>query len=76
LFLVTTKLKKKKITKFKPKKQVLLKSKESSKPVLLKREKELPINTPINRLKRIMKLIGLDFPKKLASIVSFVIFAT
>jgi hypothetical protein len=29
----------------------------------------------INSIKRIMKLIGLDFPKKLASIVSFVIFA-
>jgi hypothetical protein len=55
---------------------VLLNSKESSKSAVLKREKEVLINTPKNRLKRIMKLIGLDFPKKLASIVSFVIFAT
>jgi hypothetical protein len=55
---------------------VLFSSKESSKSALLKREKEVLINIPINRLKRIMKLIGLDLPKKLASIVSFVIFAT
>jgi hypothetical protein len=39
-------------------------------------KKKVNRNKPINRLKRIMKLIGLDFPKKLASIVSFVIFAS
>jgi hypothetical protein len=43
--------------------------------VLEKTKNELPANMQINSIKRIMKLIGLDFPKKLASIVSFVIFA-
>jgi hypothetical protein len=40
-----------------------------------KREKEANKNEPVNKLRRIIKLIGLDFPKKLARIDSFVIFA-
>ncbi len=76
LFLETIKLEKKKITKYKPTELAILNKKVSSKRSLKKTEKEVNKNKPINRLKRIMKLIGLDFPKKLASIVSFVIFAT
>ena len=56
-------------------------------PVVLRRKlpEKSPVETPLNvaikkqiknRLIITIKLIGLDFPKKLASIVSFIIFAT
>jgi len=48
---------------------------ERSKILFLKTENTVVKNRQANNVKRIMKLIGLDFPKKLASIVSFVIFA-
>lgn len=75
LFLETIKLKKKKITKYKPREPVILINRERSKRWFVRREKEEKRNKQTNTPKRIMKLIGLDFPKKLASIVSFVIFA-
>ncbi|MGY8939476.1 MAG: hypothetical protein ACKVK4_05795 [Flavobacteriales bacterium] len=42
----------------------------------VKCENDADRNKQVNRLRRIIKLIGFDFPKKLASIDSFVIFAT
>jgi hypothetical protein len=75
LFFVTIKLKKKNIDRKRKTDKMLSKAFCKVKSPENSVEEAVPKKKQKNRPKQRMKLIGLDFSKKLASIVSFVIFA-